>query len=704
MYYISFIYFLTGLLILIMGIFALVKNPRNSINRVFSIFALISVLWMGLLSQGYNVLPFNLDFALTLFRLSYAIAILGFYTLFLFFYLFPSKSVKLPKIFIYLMGLFSLGGAFVTAFTPLLLEQTFTDDTPDVLGPLYIVYLIYVLLCFFLASYLALKKYFNNTGTEKKKIGLAAIGFLIFVAFASITNIVLPIFDIIILQNEAGFATLIFFATLFYAVYKERFFNIAYLSLHLLRIVILFVVYLALIVSIFVLLKNHSVLNDSLTALIVASSCAFAIYLYLNLLFPQFYSNSFKHFRKNISDFEIRLFDAKKFSHLNDLIDEIFIEKLNIKKAKVYIIDHEELEEDHNIYAVDGFTKELDKVNTYLFKEDLKAKSPPIIGEKMQALNAELCFPLRSQKKVIGFFILGQKSRKRAYNKEEIEELIGVIPNLETNLMNILVTSTLQEENDLMKQIIEEKTRLLKRTNMRLKTMLKDQDNFISLTAHEFRTPLTVAKLSLDQINIVHKKDLPEKIRKDVKTASDQLRNLGQLIERLLEVRRAERAMLEIVNEKFELNQLLKIMIKGSQLLAAKKHIRIIYNESRNSKIIVCTDKIKLQEILDNLIQNAIKFSPANDTITIKLTQNKKNKSFKISIKDNGPGIPAKEIKSIFEKFKQGSRAGKGVGIGLYLVKQYIRIMKGKIDVISKEGEGATFNIELPVKAKGCNS
>src|SRR5690606_39297013 len=105
----------------------------------------------------------------------------------------------------------------------------------------------------------------------------------------------------------------------------------------------------------------------------------------------------------------------------------------------------------------------------------------------------------------IGFLLLGNKSLNKAFSREEIEEIKKTIPNMEVTLMNIIITNSLQEENDIMKKVIHERTKTLKKNNKKLEKMIEQQNNIISLNAHEFRTPLTVAILGLEQISFVHK-------------------------------------------------------------------------------------------------------------------------------------------------------------------------------------------------------
>jgi signal transduction histidine kinase len=110
---------------------------------------------------------------------------------------------------------------------------------------------------------------------------------------------------------------------------------------------------------------------------------------------------------------------------------------------------------------------------------------------------------------------------------------------------------------------------------------------------------------------------------------------------------------------------------------------------------------LRLHEILDNLITNAIKYSGQNNEITISAAIDTQNKFIKIGVKDKGFGIPEDEIPNLFKKFyrikNEASRKVRGTGLGLYIVKQMVEAHEGKIWVESKLSQGSTFYFSLPL-------
>jgi signal transduction histidine kinase len=356
------------------------------------------------------------------------------------------------------------------------------------------------------------------------------------------------------------------------------------------------------------------------------------------------------------------------------------------------------------IYVEDELTKKIQITKDALSVDELyslKAQGDAqaaTLLQKMIELKASLCFPLFFQKTFIGIFVLGSRLGKSTISSEEFIEIRRVMDDIGLAFMNIIVNENLREENDVMKQIINQKTQILRKNNTKLHEMIKQQDSFISLTAHEFRTPLTVAMLGMEQIPKIHKGQIPNEVVEDVQTSYRQLDRLTTLINRLLEMRRLEDNKIPVVREKFELIGFAKMLVGNMQLLASKDNVLISLNTGKLKKIMVNTDQMKIQEVLENLMQNALKFSKNGDVIQVTIGMEKKGDAVSISVADQGPGVPRKDQKIIFEKFRQGSRYSRGIGVGLYLCKQYLKLLKGSISLKSVEGKGATFTVTFPVK------
>lgn len=702
--HILWIYSITLLLLTAIGLVVFTKNPREAANRAFFFFTVSTIVWIIALYSSYSLLE-NLDLALSLFRLTYGASVLVLFSLTLFFYYFPRKTVRFPWWGMALLYGTAIGLSAICIFTPLIEESIYLEGEfqVDVFGPLYSLYLYFMLFHMVFAFILVVEKFFRVKGIEKKQVLYAGTGFFLFIVSALMTNVVLPVWDIFMFQAESPIFTLFFCFLVFFAIYKQRFFKFSYVTLSILRYLIAFSIFLSITFgTYYTLLLFFPTLRMEIVHTI-SISVGFLVNIGIERYFPNLYSFSFSQFKKTIASFNLHIFDYKTFAELIDFVSFTFYEKLNIKDPRIFILENDDLRDGIPMCKPDKFTQYLEETGDVIVGEELIAhKGQGGEGErvlkKMQDLSAELCFPLRSQGKLIGLFLLGNKTLKSSFSREEIEEIGKAIPGLEVTLMNILITNSLREENDIMKKIIHKRTVTLRRNNEKLEKMIEQQDNFISLTAHEFRTPLTVAMLGLEQISYLHKGKVSAEVEEDVKTSHEQLYKLAELINRLMEMRRVEDNKIPLVLEELNIVELVKETARGMQLLAQNEGRNVTYKGSLRKSVIVKTDRVKLQEVLDNLLQNAIKFSKKGGKVEVNLSISEKKKTASIAIKDYGKGISKKDQKVIFDKYQQGSHYNQGIGIGLYLCKSYMDLLKGKINVKSTLGKGATFTVEIPIE------
>jgi signal transduction histidine kinase len=219
----------------------------------------------------------------------------------------------------------------------------------------------------------------------------------------------------------------------------------------------------------------------------------------------------------------------------------------------------------------------------------------------------------------------------------------------------------------------------------------RQQNNFMLSVTHELKSPIAAIKLSLQTIE---KHTLTEEKRKDLITRcireSDRLNDLcnNMLLASQLEGRRYKPA-----TEDFDLSDLVEETVKDY----ASRYSRT-FTEEIVSSCRVTGDKVMIQMAINNLIENAIKYTPEQKPISISLST--KPQTAVLDIIDEGPGIPDVEKKNIFNKFyrvgSETSRKTKGTGLGLYITQKIIREHKGKIVVKDNKPAGTIFEICLP--------
>lgn len=226
---------------------------------------------------------------------------------------------------------------------------------------------------------------------------------------------------------------------------------------------------------------------------------------------------------------------------------------------------------------------------------------------------------------------------------------------------------------------------------------------------HEFRTPLTVILGTANSLKEKKEYKDPEQIDKSLKMIERNGQKLLRLVNEMLDLAKLESGHLELELIQADIIPYIKYLGESFQSLAHEKNIQLtVYSETDN--LTMDFDTTKIASIVSNLLSNAIKFTPEKGKIFTHLkTIEKDNQSFLyIKIKDEGYGIPAKELKYIFNRFYQAdqshTRRSEGSGIGLALTKELVDLMKGEITVNSKLKKGSEFIVLLPVTNKAALS
>ena len=220
--------------------------------------------------------------------------------------------------------------------------------------------------------------------------------------------------------------------------------------------------------------------------------------------------------------------------------------------------------------------------------------------------------------------------------------------------------------------------------------------NFISSVSHELRTPLTSIKAYT--ATILRDPDMPKKIRNQFLTIIDEESNrLAKLIEDLLEVSKIESGTAEMSKQNVYIGGVINQVLSALQPLADNKHIRIKY-EQQDKFLALAGDKLKIQSVVTNLLNNAIKFTSEFGHVTVSVRRTEYELG--ISVSDTGVGIPTEALPRIFDRFYRVYRPGEqisGTGLGLAIVKKIVDMHGGRIEVESDEGQGSTFTVYLPL-------
>lgn len=284
---------------------------------------------------------------------------------------------------------------------------------------------------------------------------------------------------------------------------------------------------------------------------------------------------------------------------------------------------------------------------------------------------------------------------------KKIEQIaIGQRGELEQLAINLKTTnSQLEERVQERAVVLESALRKLKKSESELQKSLEQEKElnelktrFVSTASHEFRTPLTTILSSLALISKYGEQNEKEKQNRHIDRIKSNVMHLTDILNDVLSLSKLEEEGIKTSFEKFPVNSLVSEVVREMQLIA-KLNQKIQYQHYGMDEVIL--DKKTLRHILLNLVSNAIKFS--NEDSTVNVVTEIKDSVFLLKVEDSGIGIPPEDQKHLFERFFRGNNVSaiQGTGLGLNIVAKYVELMNGKIDFISKLGEGTTFSVEF---------
>lgn len=255
---------------------------------------------------------------------------------------------------------------------------------------------------------------------------------------------------------------------------------------------------------------------------------------------------------------------------------------------------------------------------------------------------------------------------------------------------------SIYSHNQFLKQKIKEATKELEEANKMLTELNTRKSDFIARAAHELRTPLTSIKGAIDYLTQRFLQDMAEedieKVLPFIEIIKRNSERLIRMVQDMLDLERIEAGVIEFNYSKFNLKDIIEdIVMELSQ--NNEKNVKFIIEIPENLSLFADLDKI--QQVINNLLLNAIKFSPQNSEIVIRGFQEKEKVI--VEIKDSGPGISPEEQKKIFEKFYKGEHS-LGTGLGLTISKAIVEAHGGFIGVKSDGKHGSCFYFVIPYR------
>ncbi len=693
-----FTYLASCLIYLVLIVLIVLKKPK-SISTMYFLILLIGIL--GWTFTLYLYLFIDLGYWLLFIgRLNYSMGVLISFGITAFFYEFPKPKLIFSRFSKISFTIYSLSLFFISLFTPLIdKSETITTYGPVVtLGDHYYLYAVHLGISIFLPIVFGLKKISFLSGLDKLRFQYSFWIFIPGYAIGYIIATILPIFGVV---EHFKYMFLVFVPGIissFYSIYKYRFFNFSNVSLNFFRKTVLCLIFLLTIYFLFnILTYFFQNINFQFFGLI-SSIIGLILFIEIEKIFPKFISEDFRIFYNTITELKSEIYSIDTYDKLINILENGFVIKLNIKSVNLFLTSNKEVKTSIPFYLKDKFTKNLEgykKDSLFLQEIDFMKISPEIkelLKIKMSNLNAYVCIPLFSTDNLIGFLTLGSKEKESPYTKEEIDGLLEFRNHLEIIFMNILLTSHLKEENDLMKNIIFQKTQKLREQIKKVRDLVKQQSDFIAVIAHEFRTPLSIAIFQLEDIKELCN-DKSEGLE-NIESIGLALTSLKDLTQKLFDSQQYDLYKVKFTPSNINLISFLEGIYKEFLPFMNEKSLKFLFKSSIQKSTKCNIDELQMKQVFNNLISNAIKFTPNYGEIVL---QSKEIGEYVfIYIIDTGEGIPGPEKKRVFEKFRTGKNIGKlGLGLGLYICKKIIGLHRGEILVNDTPNGGTIFSIKL---------
>jgi signal transduction histidine kinase len=245
---------------------------------------------------------------------------------------------------------------------------------------------------------------------------------------------------------------------------------------------------------------------------------------------------------------------------------------------------------------------------------------------------------------------------------------------------------------------LKEKTAQLQTANVELSEANRHKSQFLANVSHELRTPLNAIIGSTDNLLDRIMGELNEKQSRYLARTQANAEHLNLLIEDLLDLSVIESGKMDIKAKNVSLASLITEVTESLKPIAEKKPVELDISRI-DAELTAWADRNRIVQVLNNLISNAVKFTPPQGKVTV-AAQRDGTGWVQISVSDTGPGIPPEKADKIFDEFYQIPQAGrpkiKGMGLGLTIAKKLLEMHGGKIWVQSELGKGSTFFFVLP--------
>lgn len=714
------------------------RNRKSEINISFGVFAFSVGLWAFVIA--FYRASSNASMAIFLMQASYVIALTIGSSFYYFSLIFPIRKKDYNWVKIVLTAIFSVLAILV--FTPNFLTKSiiFHDWGKETLLNLggYIAFVVVFIPTFVGGLLILWKKYFNAKGIVRTQLLYIVLSVTIAGFFGMLFNLVLASPFLQDFQHiwAGPLFTTVIVALITYAIIKHRLLDIRLFVirgiLYTLTVVMVGMMFTWIVFSI-----GENILGSTFWGIIIGSvviSLGLEPLLhFLRRVTDEYFFQERYNYQNTLRELVKSMTRIIDLQHLLDTTTITIKNALKLEKIAIALFDPDkvvpsvikevgfEIPLDTHLCKKKSLVKYLAETKIELVAAELEIEQERgrlnvpveragIIIREMRNLDIAMCIPIFSNEEMIGILALGNKKSGDVFSNDDIQLLNTFAGQAGIAIVNAKLYQEVKDFNLRLQEKVNHATRDLRRSNkelreanIRLRELDQAKSDFISLASHQLRAPLSITKGYVSMILEGTYGDCPTDLIEPLNMVYNGNERLIKFVNNLLDVSRMESGRLEYVFQNVDLSAMAESVTKELKLAADKKEIFLKTDIEKGLPLVKADDE-KLRQVVMNLVDNAIKYTPSGG-VTVSLKEgdsSDRKKGLIFSVTDSGRGLEEVDKASLFQKFSRGQGVSRihteGTGLGLYVAAKIIEAHQGTIWADSPgKDQGSTFAFWVPV-------